>query len=276
MMKVSQTRSRCRRQRGYMLLTVMLMAALILVALSVELPAISQQIRHDREEELIHRGAQYARAIKKYYKKFGAYPVSLEQLESANHMRFLRKRYKDPMTGEDFRLLHVGEVQISLTPQNSLTGASTSGTSTSPFGTSMSTQATSSPLMSQAAGGQGDSQAGKSGTQSGASSFVSSTSGLSGPKFGGGPIIGVASTSKKQSMHVFNKKDHYADWVFFYDPTFDRGQGLITGPYNGPPTWGGSQMPRATTPGQMNPGQSQTPATSGNPSSGLSTFGQQR
>ena len=32
------------------------------------------QMKRDREEEMIHRGTEYARAIKKYYKKFGRYP----------------------------------------------------------------------------------------------------------------------------------------------------------------------------------------------------------
>ena len=62
---------------------------------------------------MIHRGTQYSRAIRRYVKKTGRYPSRLEELENTNNIRFLRKRYKDPITGKDFKLLHVGEVQLT-------------------------------------------------------------------------------------------------------------------------------------------------------------------
>src|SRR5206468_13098280 len=54
-----------------------------------------------------------------YYKKFGRYPTKIEDLENTSNLRFLRKRYKDPMNCKntkcaDFKLLHYGEVQMSL------------------------------------------------------------------------------------------------------------------------------------------------------------------
>jgi hypothetical protein len=74
--------------------------------------------------------------------------------------------------------------------------------------------------------------------------------GGTGPTFGGGPIIGVASTSKNKSMKEFNEKDHYNDWWFIYDPTTDRG-GLINGPYNGPPKFGAATIPGAVPAGSI-------------------------
>jgi hypothetical protein len=68
------------------------------------------------EEELIFRGEEYMRAIRKYHTKFGAYPTTVEQLVSTNSLRFLRRPYKDPMTDKEFRL-------ISLNPDGSLTGS---------------------------------------------------------------------------------------------------------------------------------------------------------
>src|SRR5262249_49223232 len=104
-----------KREQGYILLSVMLVMVLMLIALSVELPRISQQIQREKEEELVHRGREYAMAIKRFYHKTGTYPASLEQLESTNNMRFLRKRYKDPMTEKgEFKLVHVGEAQITM------------------------------------------------------------------------------------------------------------------------------------------------------------------
>jgi hypothetical protein len=44
---------------------------------------------------------------------------------------------------------------------------------------------------------------------------------LTGPTFGGGPIVGVASTSTQRSIKVLNDKDHYNDWEFVYDPRLD-------------------------------------------------------
>jgi type II secretory pathway pseudopilin PulG len=221
-----------------MLLVIMLMAALIMIGLAMELPAIGVQIRRDREQELIHRGAQYARAIKRFYKKTGAYPVRLEQLEDTNHIRFLRKKYKDPMTGEEFRLLRFGDPQLSLKTPGAPTGpgvAAGSGVTT----------------------GQGSTSTPQVGSPLGSPSATGNRPGGTGQTFGGGPIVGVASNSKKPSLHVFNQKDHYNDWEFIYDPTQDRGAlgglgPLIKGPYNGPQTVSGGTVPGAVTPGQMN------------------------
>jgi type II secretory pathway pseudopilin PulG len=90
-----------------MVLTVMMLA------LTAALPRLAQQIKRDREIEMVHRGDQYARAIKRYYKKTGRYPGRIEDLEKTNTIRFLRKRYKDPMSKDGaWRLVRYGEVQL--------------------------------------------------------------------------------------------------------------------------------------------------------------------
>ena len=63
---------------------------------------------------MIHRGVQYSRAIRNYYKKFGRYPTRLEDLDNTNNLRYLRKHFKDPVTGKDFKLLHYGDPGVSL------------------------------------------------------------------------------------------------------------------------------------------------------------------
>src|SRR6202047_3580943 len=108
-----------RAEEGYILLSLLLIVALLVVAAAAVLPSISFEIKRDREQELIHRGVQYSRAIRSYYKKFGRYPTKIEDLENTNNLRYLRKRYKDPMNCKnskcaDFKLLHFGEVQLSL------------------------------------------------------------------------------------------------------------------------------------------------------------------
>src|SRR5208283_24817 len=108
-----------RRQRdgGFLLLAILLMMALMIVAMTIAAPRIVQQIKRDREEEMIHRGTEYARAIKKYYKKYGRYPANLEQLDNTNQIRFLRQRYKDPLTKDGkWKLLNYGDIQTLLNP----------------------------------------------------------------------------------------------------------------------------------------------------------------
>ncbi len=98
---------------GYLLLTVLVMIFLMLLALSIAAPRVAKQIQRDKEQEAVERGLQYKRAIQLYYKKFGAYPSDLKQLENTNQIRFLRKRYKDPITGkDDWRLIHMGEAKV--------------------------------------------------------------------------------------------------------------------------------------------------------------------
>src|SRR5215471_21095918 len=93
-------------ESGYVLLALMLAFTLILIALAAGAPRLGQQIKREKEEELVHRGKDYATAVKRYvHKNGGRFPLSIEQLEDTNHIRFLRKKYKDPMTGEsDWKL----------------------------------------------------------------------------------------------------------------------------------------------------------------------------
>jgi type II secretory pathway pseudopilin PulG len=102
-----------RRQRdgGYMLLAILLMMALmIIVATYYVAPRMVQQIKRDRELEMIHRGTEYARAIKKFYKKNGRYPATLDDLDKGQ-VRFLRQRYKDPLSKDGkWKLLNYGDI----------------------------------------------------------------------------------------------------------------------------------------------------------------------
>ena len=106
-------KSRRNRQSGYLLLVLLIAVALLSIAAAAVAPSIAQQIRRDREDELIHRGKQYAQAIKRYYTKFHRYPANLDQLMDTNGIHFLRKRYADPFTGkDDWKLVHQGEATI--------------------------------------------------------------------------------------------------------------------------------------------------------------------
>ncbi len=100
-------------EAGYVLLAVIFMVALLVLSLAIAAPKVTAAIQRDRELELVHRGEQYKRAIRLYYKKFGNYPSSIDQLEKTNNIRFLRKRYLDPLTGkDDWKMILVGQAHV--------------------------------------------------------------------------------------------------------------------------------------------------------------------
>ena len=216
----------------------MLMVAMLAIAAVAAAPTIAQQLKRDREEEMIHRGVQYSRAIRLYFKKFARYPTRIEDLENTNNMRFLRKRYKDPVNKDrDFRLLHYGEVQM-FPGGGALIGATPAGAAALPGGTAqLANTAVAQGLagmMAQNAAAQqaaNNNPATDTADQAGQSNAPASTDSgsSSGQVFGGGPIVGVASMSKDTTIREFNKKNHYNDWQFIYDPNTDRG-GLLNTP----------------------------------------------
>jgi type II secretory pathway pseudopilin PulG len=252
-------------QQGYILIMLMLFVALLAIGAAAVAPSISQQLRRDREEEMIHRGVQYSRAIRRYVKKFGRYPTRLEELENTNNLRFLRKRYKDPITGQDFKILHIGDVQTlfgagiaGATPAGgpvpgvpTLGGAATITAQNGvpqPGGTINSTTAIDGQNPSNdnsvPSNGSEDGQTKDAETNSGQIQKGTATTGgrlenrLENRVFGGGPIVGVASTSKAETIREFNHKNHYNQWQFIYDPASDRG-GLLNTPAQPPLQVGG-------------------------------------
>jgi type II secretory pathway pseudopilin PulG len=94
-------RMRCPAEEGYILVAVMFILVILILSLAVALPRVRADLQRDREVETMHRGKQYIRAIQLYYKKFGAYPPNVDALVKTSEIRFLRKKYIDPMTGKD-------------------------------------------------------------------------------------------------------------------------------------------------------------------------------
>ncbi len=96
------------RESGFALLLVFLLAAGIAISLYLEMPRVAFESQRGREQMAIDRGLQYQRAIQLFYRKFRTYPQNLDDLETTRNIRFLRRRYLDPLTGKEWRLLHVG------------------------------------------------------------------------------------------------------------------------------------------------------------------------
>jgi type II secretory pathway pseudopilin PulG len=88
-------------EEGYVLLIAIFFLAILVLSLAVAAPQVAKSIQRDRELETYRRGMQYRRAIQLYYRSFHAYPPNIDALVKTNNIRFLRKRYIDPITGKD-------------------------------------------------------------------------------------------------------------------------------------------------------------------------------
>ena len=103
------TRRARKREEGYALLVVLFLGALIAIGLALSLPRAAFEAQRAREDDLIYRGSQYSRAVQLYFRKFRRYPASMDDLEKTNNIRFLRRKYIDPITQKDeWRIVHIG------------------------------------------------------------------------------------------------------------------------------------------------------------------------
>jgi type II secretory pathway pseudopilin PulG len=88
---------------------VLVTVAVMAIVMTAALPVWRQQAQREKEAELLFRLSQYARAIELFRaKNGGAWPPSVDVLVDG---KYLRKKYKDPITGEDFQPLYVGQQQ---------------------------------------------------------------------------------------------------------------------------------------------------------------------
>ena len=91
-----------RHDAGFALAGLICIITAAAVATAVVVPLRVMQSRRETEKELIFRGEEYIRAIQKYQRKYGIYPASIDDLISRDGYRFLRRQYKDPITGRGF------------------------------------------------------------------------------------------------------------------------------------------------------------------------------
>jgi type II secretory pathway pseudopilin PulG len=290
---------------GFALLLVMVAAAVILISLTAALPSIYQEGRREREEELIFRGKQYARAIAGFHQKFQRWPTSIQDLTRVtNGFRFLRKEYADPMTPNGkWRFIHAnaqGVLLDSKTQGPPPGGMGQSGAAQGAWGfagSSGPSGMSGGGFGQQGMGGSGFDQQGAGGSgfgqqSMGGSGFGQSTGGFSsnsnsaagasnpqqnsgftmGTSQGGGTfIVGVASTSHKQSIRTWNQKTHYDEWEFV---GIDMGALGIATSIPGLPQGVGGQPNQGNQPsGFGQPTQGNQPSGFGQPSQG-SGFGQ--
>ncbi|MCM3880655.1 MAG: type II secretion system GspH family protein [Vicinamibacterales bacterium] len=162
--------------------------AVMAVLLSVAMPTWNQMVRREKEEELVFRGNQYARALNLYQRKFAnASPANLDVLVE---QRMLRKKFKDPMSTEksgEFQLLYLSNSAPSGREGNA-------------------------GQQRQGGAGQGNSGRGNTGQQGNTGQAGSVGAVLSTTP--NGLIAGVTSTNKSESIRILDGKKHYNEWQF--------------------------------------------------------------
>jgi type II secretory pathway pseudopilin PulG len=189
------------------------------IMMSVAMPVWKQMIKREKEAELVFRGEQYARAIGLFQRRTGpgALPANLDLLVE---QRYLRKKYKDPITGDDF---------LPLTQTSNAPGAPGTG---SPQGS-----------------GRGAGPAGQQPPASGTGRGVAQAPTGRGAAVGG--VIGVVSKSTDESIRLYNGRNHYNEWQFVFVPrTQTPGAGGRGGGADNGRGGGGRQQgpPAGTTP----------------------------
>jgi len=172
-------------------MVALLMAMTVMaIMMTVAMPTWKQLAQREKETELVFRGEQYARAITLFQAKAGpgTLPPSVDLLVD---QRFLRKKYKDPITNDDF----VPLLQAAPTAPGQAPGAPQSGTGRQGAPVQQ-------PQQQQPAGGTA--QRGTVGAQPGSTP---------GAPVGGG-IMGFTSKSKEQSIRLYKGRSHYNEWQF--------------------------------------------------------------
>jgi len=193
--------------------------SIMAVMMTVAMPVWKHQTQREREEELVFRGMQYVHAIALFQRKFAnAYPPNVDVLVD---QRFLRKKFKDPITNDDFQLLPAGagtQAPGQTAPQpGSGRGGDAPGAGAAPptRGTTVAAQ----PTQTQGQPATGGALRG--------------VSPIGTPGAGGGTtagIGGVASKSKDTSIRLYNGRSHYNEWAFVYQPQVQQaGQGGAPG-----------------------------------------------
>jgi type II secretory pathway pseudopilin PulG len=192
-------------QRGYAMAALLVGLAVMMVLMSVAMPVWRHQAQREKEAELIFRGEQYARAVNHYQRKMGPgnFPPSVDILVQ---QRFLRKKYKDPMTEDgEFEVIPVGAAtQPGMNPQPGTPGGPTGRSGGPPSAAGVGQTRTPTQVGSPLSGGQ------------------TARSPFSGGQAAGG-IMGVRSKSKDTAIRIYKGGGtHYNEWNFLFANVSNR------------------------------------------------------
>jgi type II secretory pathway pseudopilin PulG len=208
---------RLRGQHGYAMAALLIGLSIMALLMTAVMPVWKQTSQREKEAELVFRGLQYVHAIGLFQRKSGpgVYPPSFDVLVE---QRFLRKKYKDPITNADF--VPISALLAQGAPNPGSAGAATGNN----------------------AGGAAASTGGRASTPATATTTQPFSIGANGAVPGG--IVGVASKSTDTSIRIYNGQTHYNEWVFRFiaatpTPGAAGGPGQRGGQPNQPPGPGG-------------------------------------
>lgn len=205
-------------QRGYAMAALLMSVGVMAIVMSALLPVWRQQAQREKEAELAFRGEQYARAIYLFNRQHKINPPSIDALVQG---RFLRKKYKDPMTEDgEFLPLAAGANQPGQPGPQSQPGPQ----GQPPPGVGQSGRGVGGGGVQPFSGQVG--RGGQPGTGLGG--------GTIGGVQGGGGILRVVSKSKESSIRIYYGAAHYNEWQFIYNRQGRGGPGRIGGPGGGP------------------------------------------
>lgn len=219
-------RGRRNGQAGYTLAALAVAVTVMSILTAVALPVWSKAIQREKEEELIARGLQYAEAIRVFRTRFGRAPVRLQELIEVKP-RSIRRLWKDPMM-ED------GEWGLLLEGVPVRPGTLAPGTQPGqPPGSRRQ------PPRSEEDDGRDEGEPDEEGRLPAPPMPVSNLFGddtEEGNQVTVGPIVGVVSRSRKESIKLFFDQSQYDQWQF-------RWEILVTGSgFNTPGGAGGVAM----------------------------------
>lgn len=197
---------------GYAMAVLLVGIAIMGIFLGVAMPVWHQTMQREKEEELIFRGNQYARAVGLFQRKNGnAYPPSLDVLVQ---QKYLRKKYKDPMVEDGvFQLIPAGTAGQAGVTNLSINTNQPLPITTQQSGTSLG------------------------GARVGAGTQTVVTA-----------IAGVVSKSTDKSIRLYNGRDHYNEWVFTYQGNVGRRGVIVPGGGRGGRGQGPGQGPGTVFP----------------------------
>ena len=81
---------------GYTMVAVVIGMMILAILIMGVAPSIATIMKREREQELLFRGKQYARAIALFQRRYGRFPTELKELY-ANRPRTIRKLFKEPI-----------------------------------------------------------------------------------------------------------------------------------------------------------------------------------
>jgi len=194
-------------EAGYAMAALLVGLTVMAVVMTMAMPVWSTAAKRAREDELVFRGEQYARAIGLYQRKYAnALPPSIDVLLNE---RFLRRKYLDPITGGEFQALTGAAGQATPGVGGAGSGGAQPGSAGAARGgvqpgTGGAAQSGGFAGRGLPAGGTGQArQGGALGGAPGGAAFGAS-----------GGIVGVASKSTEKSLRLYNGRGAYNEWTF--------------------------------------------------------------